>query len=313
MSEFNYHKPVMLNEVLQFVKPTMKSYVDLTLGRAGHASEILKKFKKGSIFYGVDRDQDALDYSKEKLKPFESKVDLHFIHSRYSQAIDLLRESNVQGCDFILMDIGVSSPQFDDPSRGFSYRFDSELDMRMDKNSSLTAKDIINTYSEKELCRVFSELGQCKIYYPVVKKIIAIRDEKEIKTTFELVDIIKLALPKKELLKQGHPAKQFFLGLRYEVNQEIEELKKGLNDAIHFLNPKGRLVIISFNSEEDKIVKNTMKSLINVNHGDKYHPLIDQKESEYQLLTKKPLVPNEEEISENNRCKPSILRAIERR
>lgn len=313
MSEFNYHNPVMLKEVLSFVKPSMKSYVDLTLGRAGHASEILKKFKKGSSFYGVDRDQDALDFSKKKLEPFEDKIDLHFIHSRYSKAISLLRESGVQGCDFILMDIGVSSPQFDDPSRGFSYRFDSSLDMRMDKDQRITAKDIINTYSEKELCRVFSELGQCKIYYPVVKKIMQVREEKEINTTFELVDIIKSSLPKRELMKQGHPAKQFFLGLRYEVNQEIEELKNGLLDAIKFLNPKGRLVIISFNSEEDKIVKNIMKSLVDVNHGDKYHPIIDQKESEYQLLTKKPLVPTEEEIAENNRSKPSILRAIERR
>lgn len=313
MSEFNYHNPVMLDEVLSFVREEKLTYVDLTLGRAGHAREILKRIRKGSSFYGVDRDEDALVFSEERLKPFEKKVSLHFLHSRYSKAVDLLKQSGVSGADLILMDIGVSSPQFDDPSRGFSYRFDSDLDMRMDQTAKMTAKDIVNTYSERELCRVFKDLGQCKIYYPVVKKILQVRQEKEIRTTFELVDIIKSALPRKELSKQGHPAKQFFLGLRYEVNQEIEELKEGLVSAIEFLNPKGRLIIISFNSEEDRIVKNTMKSYVQIQTGDKYHPILGQEESKYILLTKKPLVPTEEEIEENNRCKPSILRAIERR
>ena len=241
MSQFNYHNPVMLKEVLSFVKEEKIIYVDLTLGRAGHANEILKRIKKGSSFYGVDRDEDALSFSEERLKPFEKNISLHFLHSRYSRAIEQLRQSGVAGSDLILMDIGVSSPQFDDPSRGFSYRYDSDLDMRMDQKAKLTAKDIVNTYSEKELCRVFKDLGQCKIYYPVVKKIIEVRQEKEIRTTFELVDIIKSSLPRKELMKQGHPAKQFFLGLRYEVNQEIDELKQGLVSAIEFLNPKGRL------------------------------------------------------------------------
>ncbi len=313
MSQFNYHNPVMLKEVLSFVKEEKIIYVDLTLGRAGHANEILKRIKKGSSFYGVDRDEDALSFSEERLKPFEKNISLHFLHSRYSRAIEQLRQSGVAGSDLILMDIGVSSPQFDDPSRGFSYRYDSDLDMRMDQKAKLTAKDIVNTYSEKELCRVFKDLGQCKIYYPVVKKILEVRQEKEIRTTFELVDIIKSSLPRKELMKQGHPAKQFFLGLRYEVNQEIDELKQGLVSAIEFLNPKGRLIIISFNSEEDRIVKNTMKSYVQIQTGDKYHPILGQEESKYILLTKKPLVPSEEEIEENNRCKPSILRAIERK
>lgn len=313
MSEYNFHKPVMLKEVLSFVKKEKMTYLDLTLGRAGHASEILKLLKKDSSFYGVDRDEDAIAFSKERLKPFEKTISLHFLHSRFADAIPSLKETGLRGADFILMDIGVSSPQFDDPERGFSYRFDSVLDMRMDRSSRLTAKDIVNQYSEKELCRVFGELGQCKVYYPVVKKILQVREEKEIQTTFELVDIIKSSLPRKELQKQGHPAKQFFLGLRYEVNQEIEELKRGLKEAIEFLNPKGRLVIISFNSEEDKIVKNTMKSYVSVNSGDKYHPILDVKDIGYTLLTRKPLVPDDTEIEENNRSKPSILRAIERR
>ena len=183
----------------------------------------------------------------------------------------------------------------------------------MDRNARLTAKEVVNTYSEKELCRVFRDLGQCHIYYPVVKKILEARQKKEIRTTFELVDIIKSSLPKKELLKPGHPAKQFFLGLRYEVNQEIPELENGLASAIEFLHPKGILVIISFNSEEDRIVKNTMKRYAMVDTGDKYHPILGKEESGYRILTRKPLVPSEEEVEENNRSKPGILRAIERR
>jgi 16S rRNA (cytosine1402-N4)-methyltransferase len=314
MSDFNFHQPVMLSEVLSFVPPKKKvTYLDLTLGRGGHAEKILEKIGKGSVFYGVDRDEDAIDYSRKFLAPYSKKIHLSYLHARFSEAIPLLRQSGLAGADFILFDIGVSSPQFDDPSRGFSYRFDSPLDMRMDKEDKLTAKDIINSYDERELCRVFCDLGECHSYYPVVKKIIAVRQQKPIQTTFELVDIIKSALPRKELEQPGHPAKQFFLGLRYEVNGEMDELKEGLRQAILFLAPKGRLVIISFNSEEDKIVKDTFKSFTEKTPTDKYHPLLNEKEPDFIALTRKPLVPNEKEISENNRAKASILRALERK
>lgn len=311
MSNFNSHNPVMLNEVLSFVPSGKKmTYLDMTLGRAGHASNIMKRMGKGSTFIGVDRDNDALQYCEQFLIPYSKTVKQYFLHSTFAESIETLKKSGFTGADFILMDIGVSSPQFDDPSRGFSYRFDSPLDMRMDQKDSITAKDIINKYDEKELCRVFRELGQCKIYYPVVKKILQVRQEKPIETTFELVDIIKSSLPPKELRKEGHPAKQFFLGLRYEVNGEIEQLKKGLKKAIEFLNRKGRLVIISFNSEEDRIVKEVFRQYVVDKHVDKYKA--DTIEDGYIALTKKPLVPTEEEIASNNRCKASILRAIER-
>jgi 16S rRNA (cytosine1402-N4)-methyltransferase len=314
MTEFNYHNPVMLNEVLSFVPREKKvTYIDMTLGRAGHSSKILDILKKGSIFYGVDRDEDALDYSRKALKPFEKKFQLNYLHSCFASSVPLLKEMGVKGADFILFDIGVSSPQFDDPKRGFSYRYDAPLDMRMNQEDDLTAEKIINTYSERDLCRVFRDLGECHIYYPVVKKIMRIRDEKPIKTTFELVDIIKQSLPSHELNEKGHPAKQFFLGLRYEVNQEIPQLKTGLEEAIKFLNPKGRLVIISFNSEEDKIVKDLFKKYTRSPVSEKYHPILNEKKPEFIPLTKKPLVPTEEEIAENNRCKPSILRALERK
>lgn len=311
MSEFNEHKPVMLEEVLSFVPSGKKmTYLDMTLGRAGHASNIIKRMGKGSTFIGVDRDNDALVYCEKFLIPYSKTVKQYFLHSTFAECIDTLKKSGFQGADFILMDIGVSSPQFDDPSRGFSYRYDAPLDMRMDQKDKLTASDIINRYDEENLCRVFRDLGQCKIYYPVVKKIMQVREEKKIETTFELVDIIKSSLPNKELRKEGHPAKQFFLGLRYEVNGEIVQLKKGLTEAIEFLNHKGRLVIISFNSEEDKIVKDTFKEYVVEKHVDKYKA--DVETGGYIALTKKPLLPTEDEIAMNNRCKPSILRAIER-
>lgn len=311
METYNEHIPVMLTEVLSFVPKNKKlTYLDLTLGRGGHASEILKLLKKGSTFYGIDRDENALSYCKAFLAQYQQNIDLHFLHAEFKNATELLKDQ-ISGADFILMDIGVSSPQFDDPQRGFSYRYDAILDMRMDQNgTTLTAKDIINTYSEKELIRVFKELGECECYYPVVKKILEIRQTKEIQTTFELVDIIKSSLPNKFLRKEGHPAKQFFLGLRYEVNHEIDQLKSGLRKAIEFLNPNGRLVIISFNSEEDKVVKDTFKEFISNSHVDKYSK--SKSGSGYISLTKKPLVPSAEEISRNNRSKPSILRALER-
>ena len=309
MTNYNEHTPVLLEEVLSFVPRKKLTYVDMTLGRAGHASEVLARVLKGSTFYGVDRDEDALDYSRGFLSSYSSKVDLHFLHIDFAHAIDEIRRHE-KGADFILMDIGVSSPQFDDPSRGFSYRYDAPLDMRMDRSDGITAKDIVNTYSEKELYRVFHDLGECRYAMSVVKKIEEVRAIKSIDTTFQLVDIIKSVLPEKELRKEGHPAKQFFLGLRYEVNDEIGELKTGVEKAIDFLNPKGRLVVISFNSEEDKIVKDAFRKVDKPHHVDKYAKTKD--EDSYTNLTKKPIVPSEDEIRANPRAKASILRVLER-
>ncbi|MCI1735671.1 MAG: 16S rRNA (cytosine(1402)-N(4))-methyltransferase RsmH [Bacilli bacterium] len=314
MTDYNTHQPVMLDEVLSFVprkKPIV--YLDLTLGRAGHAKAILDILPKKSTLIGVDKDQDALDYCQSALKPYETTMTIRLVHSPFSTAVSKLKDASYHGADFILMDIGVSSPQFDDPRRGFSYRFDAPLDMRMDQSQSLTAQKLLAEADEKELVHIFRDLGECHVYYPTVKAILRARQVKPITTTFELVDIIKSSLPAKELNQPGHPAKQFFLGLRYEVNKEMDELRLGLSEAIRFLNPEGRLVIISFNSEEDKIVKDTFKTFANPAHSDKYHPLLNEQAPGYVALTKKPLVPSEKEIEENNRAKSSILRAIERR
>lgn len=311
MSEFNEHIPVMLNEVLSFVKKGQKmTYLDMTLGRGGHASHILPLLRKDSTFIGVDRDANAIAYCERFLAEYTKTVHPYYLRERFSKSIDALKKSGFKGADLILMDIGVSSPQFDDPSRGFSYRYDSRLDMRMDQRQELTAEYIVNSYDEEQLIHVFRDLGQCKCYYPVVKKILEVREETKIETTYQLVDVIKSALPNKELRKPGHPAKQFFLGLRYEVNGEIEELKNGIEEAIDFLNPKGRLIVISFNSEEDRIVKESFRKRVSRKHVDRYSKENDS--TGYVELTKKPLLPTEEEILTNNRAKASILRVLER-
>lgn len=286
-------------------------YLDLTLGRAGHASKILGRLPVGSRFVGVDRDEEALASSKERLKDF-AKVEKHYVHSAFAESFASIQRLGIRSADFILMDIGVSSPQFDDPARGFSYRFDGPLDMRMDQEGTVTAESILATYSEKELTRMFRQNAQCD-YAPLVsRKIVEKRREGKIETTLQLVDLIKEALPKKELLKKGHPAKQFFLALRYEVNGELEELRKGLREALSFLNPKGRLVVISFNFEEDKIVKDCFREQTNPPHVDKYLPE-ERREAAFIALTRKPIVPTPEEIERNSRSKSAILRAIERR
>ena len=313
MSEVNMHIPVMLDEVLSFYNPKMSNIIDLTLGRGGHSLRLLEKCPSNTKYVGVDCDIDALSYSQKIIQKSinNNKVDMKFFLSKYSKAFDNI-SSFMNGADFILMDIGVSSPQFDDPSRGFSYRFDSTLDMRMDKTQNLNAKDVINSYSKEELVRVFRDLGGVKVYNPVIKSILDKRKIKEITTTSELVEIIKSSLPKSVLKKEGHPAKQFFLGIRYEVNDELNELKNGLDKAIKFLNEDGVLVIICFNYSEDKIAKNIINKWAKKKKVDKYAKGNDNLSS-YINLTEKPLLPKEEEIEKNRRSKSAILRAIKTR
>lgn len=304
------HIPVLLEEVLSFVD-SKKSYVvlDMTLGRGGHAEEILKKIPSNSHYYGVDRDRQAIEYCQQNLKT-DRNIELCLIRTNFSKAVDIVREYGEKGADFILMDIGVSSPQFDDPSRGFSYRFDSKLDMRMNRDDLISCYDIINSYTEEELVKIFSEYGQCHNARRVSKEIVEKRKEKKIETTFELVDIIKDVLPKKELNAEGHPCKQYFLALRYAVNNELDELKKGVEKAVNFLNKNGRLAVISFNFLEDKIVKNTFSPYISKKKVDKYKR--EEKEDTFHYLTKKPIVALDEEIKRNPRSRSAIMRVIER-
>ena len=223
--ESNYHAPVLLNETITLLDLKPNSIVvDMTLGRAGHSSEILKKIPFGYL-YGVDRDQTALEFSKQRLSKIGNNFTL--IHSNFSDAVDELKKIGVTHVDAILYDLGVSSPQFDNPERGFSYRFDAPLDMRMNQEDKLTAEIVVNTYSYEQLRHVIYDYGEEKFASLIAREIVNSREIKPIHTTFELVDVIKKALPNKVLSKVGHPAKQTFLGIRYEVNKEKTEIEIG--------------------------------------------------------------------------------------
>ena len=309
MSEL--HIPVLLNEVIEGLD--IKSdgiYLDLTLGRAGHSSEILKRLSPKGLLIGVDQDDEAIEYSRNRL----SKIRDNFILVRdnFVNIDEILKNLNIDKVDGILMDLGVSSPQFDDESRGFSYRFDSELDMRMDKRNPLTAKKVINEYSLEDLTRIFEQYGEEKFSYSIAKNIVKERAVHEINTTFELVDIIKRSKPAKELSKVGHPAKQVFQALRIEVNDEINVLKRTLDKVLSHLKSKGRLAVITFHSGEDRIVKYLFKELTTV-EGNRYDLPLTEINKEYTLVTRKGIKPSEEEIQRNHRSISSCLRIIERK
>lgn len=304
------HVPVLLNECIEGlnIKPN-GTYVDMTLGRGGHSSEILQRLKNGHL-YCFDQDQQAIDESRVRLESISDKFTI--IHSNFSDVKNKLNELNISKVDGVLFDLGVSSAQFDEGDRGFSYRFDARLDMRMNKESSLTAYDVVNSYSLNELTKIFKEYGEEKFSYQIAKNIVKYRENKDIETTFELVEIIKLSLPKKALLNKGHPAKQVFQAIRIEVNNELEVLKKGLVSALELLSSKGRICVITFNSLEDRIVKNIFKEYTFEGEGSRYLPT-NKIEVEYILVNRKVVLPSEKEIEVNPRAKSAKLRMIERK
>ncbi len=305
----NEHIPVLLNEVIDGLNIKKDgTYLDLTLGRAGHSSEILKRIDKG-LLIGVDQDDEAIEKSRVRLS--EIRDNFILVRDNFVNIDSILSNLKIDKVDGILMDLGVSSPQFDDQSRGFSYRYDSELDMRMDKRKELTAKKVVNEYPLEELVRIFNEYGEEKYSYSIAKRIVSEREIHPINTTFELVDIIKRSKPMKELNKVGHPAKQIFQALRIEVNDEINVLKKTLIKALNHLNHNGRLAVITFHSGEDKIVKKLFKDLTVV-EGNRYDLPIESKKVDYLLITKKGIKPSEEEIKNNHRSTSSVLRIIEK-
>ena len=307
----NEHIPVLLNEVIEGLN--IKSdgiYIDLTLGRAGHSSVILSKLDKG-LLIGLDQDEEAIEKSNVRLKEVGDNYKL--FKSNFVNVLGILKEENIEYVDGVLMDLGVSSPQFDEGDRGFSYKEDAPLDMRMDRDSSLTAKDIVNTYSVEELTKIFREYGDEKFAYQIAKNIIKYREKKMIETTFELVDIIKASKPMKVLAKAGHPAKQAFQALRIAVNDELNVLVKTLNDIIPILRPHGgRLAVITFHSGEDRIVKNIMKEY-SVTIGSRIDGPMMEKEKEYRLVNTKPIVASAEELENNHRSASAKLRILERK
>ena len=307
------HTSVMLQQCIDALNIKADGiYVDGTLGRAGHASKILEKLTTGKL-YGFDLDQQALEESRAKLESISSNFEL--IYSNFADMKQQLQLRNVDKVDGILLDLGVSSPQFDDPDRGFSYRYDSRLDMRMDQNQTLDAYTIVNSYGYNDLVRILREYGEEKNAVGIARKIEQARAEKPIETTGQLVEIIRSALPARILNKKGHPAKQTFQALRIEVNHELDNLKKVIDDALNLLNSGGRLAIITFHSLEDEIVKKAFKSAATDEQIDKRIPVkaSEIKQSDFVLVNKKVIIADEEELAKNHRSHSAKLRVIERR
>ena len=308
----DYHLSVLLNEVIEGLNIKENGiYIDATLGRAGHSKEILKRLKSG-LLVGIDQDDEALSYSKSLLAEVSNNFQL--VKGNFRDLDKIVKNLSLERVDGILFDLGVSSPQFDEDYRGFSYRYNNKLDMRMNQSSSLTAKIVVNTYSKNDLIRVFKEYGEEKYANSIASNIVKYRNNKEIETTFELVDIIKKSKPMKELKKAGHPAKQVFQAIRIEVNDELNALKEGLNKALDVLSINGRVAVISFHSLEDKMVKNIFRerAIINGNRINDFKLPDEIALPSYDLVNRKVIVPTEEEILINHRSKSAKLRIIEK-
>jgi len=308
--EFN-HIPVLKDECIENLNIKEDGvYIDGTLGLAGHSSVILQKLNKTGLLIGIDRDAEALNVAKQKLSTYDN---FKAVHDNHVNMLNIIQKLNITGVDGILLDLGVSSYQLDEPSRGFSYMHDAPLDMRMNKEDILTAKDIVNKYSEEELVKIFFDYGEEKFSKQIARKIVESRDNKEIETTLELVDIIKSSVPKKALIDKGHPAKRVFQAIRIEVNSEIKLLENGIRDAVKALNTNGRLCVISFHSLEDRIVKKVFEEMQGKCTCPKDLPKCVCNYVSYgKVITKKPILPTEEEMSYNSRSKSAKLRVFER-
>lgn len=284
-------------------------YVDATLGGGGHSSLILSKLKKGHL-YSFDQDDYAISRAKEKLDTVGNNYTI--IKSNFVNLKERLNELGVYHIDGILYDLGVSSFQFDMEERGFSYRLDGPLDMRMNQNQELSAKTIVNEWPVSKLIEIFYRYGEEKFAKQIAFQIDKVRHEKEISTTFELVDIIKSALHQKVLKQKGHPAKQVFQALRVAVNDELTVFEKSLLDALDMLNSDGRAVVITFQSLEDRICKSIFKekSTLDIPEG---LPVIIKEEAPFELISRKPILPSEEELNNNNRSHSAKMRILRKR
>ena len=306
------HIPVLLNETIEGLNINPDGiYVDLTLGRGGHSKEILKRLRNGRLI-AFDKDETAIIESKRNLAEFSEKFT--GIHEDFRNFRKILDELKIEKIDGILADLGVSSPQFDDVERGFSYKENARLDMRMDKRQKFSAYELINEYSLKDLTRVFREYGEDKYSYQIAQKIVKVREEKPIETTCELVDIIKSCKPQKELAKKGHPAKQIFQAIRIEVNDELGALKIALNDALESIKVGGRACFISFHSLEDRLIKNAFANVSKV-EGTRHNVFALPTEADkpdYRLVNNRVITATEYELENNPRSKSAKLRIIER-
>lgn len=309
--EFN-HIPVLLEETIEGLDIKENGiYVDCTLGGGGHSLEILKRLGPSGKLVAIDQDEDALIEAQKKLSEYKDKV--YFVKSNYAYLASILDSLNIDKVDGVLMDIGVSSYQLDEKERGFSYHQDAVLDMRMDKSQELTAKYIVNNYSKEELENIFWNYGEEKWGKRIAEFIINERNEKEIISTLELVEIIKKAIPKKIRMEGKHPAKRVFQALRIEVNKELDVLESTLGIAIDRLNLDGRLAVITFHSIEDRIVKTRFMELAKGCTCPPEFPIcVCNKKQEIKILTRKPITASKEELENNRRAKSAKLRVCKK-
>ncbi len=305
------HKPVLLDACIEAldIRPD-GVYVDGTLGRAGHSVEIAQRLTTGRLIC-IDRDQAAIDAAKTRLAPWMDRVAL--VHSNFSELRGVLQEVGAAGADGMLFDLGVSSPQLDDASRGFSYMQDAPLDMRMDQDAPLTADTVVNTWSQEELRRILYEYGEERYAPAIARAIVAARARAPIATTLELVDIIKSAMPPAALREKQHPAKRSFQAIRIAVNGELEALPPMLQAAVDGLRPGGRLAVITFHSLEDRIVKHAMQDMARGCICPPGFPVcVCGRKPKVRILTRKPIVADAAELAENPRARSAKLRVAER-
>ena len=308
--EFN-HISVLLNECLEGLNIKENGiYVDGTLGGAGHSSEILKRLSNEGRLIGIDQDTDALKAAKERLKNYSNVT---FVHSNFSSIENVLNNLNIDGVDGILMDLGVSSYQLDEGERGFSYMKDAPLDMRMNRDKDFFAYNVINEYSEEDLYRIIRDYGEEKFARRIASFIVENRQEKNIETTLELVEIIKSAIPAKARREGPHPAKRTFQAIRIEVNSELSILNKTIEDGVGKLNKGGRMAIITFHSLEDRIVKNKFRDLAVSCRCPKEFPVcVCGEKAKVKVISRKAIEPTKEEVDINPRSRSAKLRVIEK-
>ncbi len=311
MSEF-HHVSVLLDECIEGlnIKPD-GIYVDGTLGGAGHSYHIAERLTTGRLI-GIDRDPVALKAAGERLSPFADRVTL--VHSNFCRMGQVLQELGISGVDGILLDLGVSSPQLDDGSRGFSYMTDAPLDMRMDNGDALSADTVVNTWSYEELKRILYDYGEERYAPAIAAAIVRKREISPIRTTLELVDVIRSAMPPAALREKQHPAKRTFQAIRIAVNDELNSVSKAMDAAIPCLNPGGRLAVITFHSLEDRIVKNAMAAAAKGCICPPEFPVcVCGRKPQVTVLTRKPIVSGEEELERNPRARSAKLRICEKR
>lgn len=306
------HKSVLLEESIDAlqIKPD-GIYVDGTLGGGGHSYEICTHLSDKGRLIGIDQDEAAIEAATRRLERFKDRVTI--VRSNYCNIKRELDRLGIASVDGVILDLGVSSYQFDEASRGFTYREDAPLDMRMDQRQTLSAKEVVNEYSEMELYHIIRDYGEEKFAKNIAKHIVSARNQKALETTGELIHVIKAAIPAKVRAVGGHPAKRTFQAIRIEVNRELEVLENSLGDMIDLLNDGGRICVITFHSLEDRIVKNKFRECENPCTCPKEFPVcVCGKKSKGKVITRKPVIPSQEELEDNSRAKSSKLRVFER-